>query len=136
VEVRSGKKRRISLLAKTRERRSADSLHWETRFVKILAAAVVLMTLAFPALAARDVLMVVLEDAAHEQSIRHQPSADCMAFLSAFMKHEREGVPTFLTFKTPPPVTGKVLAVYCIRPNGDVVCSKSIGQIPCQQAEF
>jgi hypothetical protein len=42
------------------------------------------MTLAFPALAARDILMVILEDAAHEKIIRYQPSADCMAFLSAF----------------------------------------------------
>jgi hypothetical protein len=99
-------------------------------------AAVALMTLAFPALAASDMLMVVLEDAAHEKSIHHQQSADCMAFLSAFMKHEREGVPTFLTFKAPPPATGKVLAVYCIRPNGDVVCSKNTGQVPCHQAEF
>jgi hypothetical protein len=59
-----------------------------------------------------------------------------MAFLSAFMKHEREGVPTFLTFKAPPAATGKVLAAYFIRPNGDVVCSTNTGQIPCRQAEF
>ena len=103
--------------------------------LSLLAAAVAFMTLAFPALAARDVLMVLLEDAAHEKSIHYQPSADCMAFLSAFMKHEREGAPIFLTFQAPPAASGKVLAVYCIRPNGDVVCSKNIGQIPCQQAE-
>jgi hypothetical protein len=40
------------------------------------------MTLAFPALAARDILMVILEDAAHEKIIRYQPSAGCTAFLS------------------------------------------------------
>jgi hypothetical protein len=52
--------------------------------LSLLPAAVALMTLAFPPLAARDILMVILEDAAHEKIIRYQPSADCMAFLSAF----------------------------------------------------
>ena len=59
-----------------------------------------------------------------------------MAFLSAFMKHEREGVPTFLTFKAPPPATGKVLVAYCLRPNGEIVCSKTVGNIPCKQGDF
>ena len=102
----------------------------------VVISASALTTFALPALGAQDVLMVVLENAAHEKSKHYQPSADCMAFLSAFMKAEREGVPTFLTFKAPPLATGKVLTAYCIRPNGDVVCSKNTGQIPCQQGEF
>jgi len=57
----------------------------------------------------------VLEDAAGKTSLHQQLSADCMAFLSEFMKHERAGVATFLTFKAPPVAHGKVLAVYCIR---------------------
>jgi hypothetical protein len=85
---------------------------------------------------AKDILMAVLEDVDHKTSLHQQLSADCMAFLSAFMKHEREGVPTFLTFEAPPVAHGKVLAVYCIRPNGETVCSKPVGNIPCKQGDF
>jgi hypothetical protein len=35
-----------------------------------------------PAVAAKDILMVVLEDAAGKTSLHYQASADCMAFLS------------------------------------------------------
>ena len=89
-----------------------------------------------PAVAAKDILMVVLEDAAGKTSLHYQASANCMAFLSAFMKHEREGVPTFLTFEAPPPAHGKVLVAYCVLPDGSVVCSKPIGNIRCKQGEF
>jgi hypothetical protein len=105
--------------------------------MKLLAIlAVALAMLASPAPAAKDILMVVLEDTAGQRSLHYQPSADCMAFLSAFMKHEREGVPTFLTFEAPPPAHGKVLVAYCILPSGETVCSKPVGNLPCKQGEF
>ena len=102
----------------------------------ITILAVALTMLASPALAAKDMLMVVLEDTARETSVHYQLTADCMAFLSRFMKHEREGVPTFLTFEAPPPAHGKVLVAYCVLPDGSVVCSKPIGNIRCKQGEF
>jgi hypothetical protein len=92
--------------------------------------------LASPALAAKDMLVVVLEDTAGKTSMNYQATADCMAFLSAFMKAEREGTPTFLTFEAPPPATGKVLAAYCVLPDGSVVCSKPIGNSRYKQGEF
>jgi hypothetical protein len=85
---------------------------------------------------AKDVLLAVLEDASGKTSLHQQLSADCMAFLSGFMKREREGVATFLTFEAPPAAHGKVLAIYCVRPNGETVCSKPIGNIPCKQGDF
>jgi hypothetical protein len=89
-----------------------------------------------PAVAGKDILMAVLEDDAHKTSLHYQPSPNCMEFLSAFMKHEREGVPTFLTFQTPPHAHGKVLAAFCVRPNGEIVCSKPVGNIQCKQGDF
>jgi hypothetical protein len=101
-----------------------------------VATALALSTaLASPALAT-DMLVVVLEDAAGEKSMHTQMMADCMVFLRAFIKHEREGVPTFLTFKAPPPATGKVLHAVCIQPDGQIVCSKNLANMKCKQGEF
>jgi hypothetical protein len=102
----------------------------------ILAVVVIVFAVAARSDAAKDILMAVLEDASGKTSLHQQLSADCMAFLSAFMKLEREGRSTFLTFEAPPVAHGKVLAVYCIRPNGETVCSKPVGNIPCKQGDF
>jgi hypothetical protein len=75
-----------------------------------VATALALSTaLASPALAT-DMLVVVLEDAAGEK--------------------------TFLTFKAPPPATGKVLHAVCIQPYGQIVCSKNLANMKCKQGEF
>jgi hypothetical protein len=105
------------------------------QMIKVVTAAAALALACFPA-AAKDVLVVVLEDAAGKTSMHHQATADCMAFLAGFMKRERGGVTTFLTFEAPPPATGKVLAAFCVLPDGSTVCSKPVENIRCKQGEF
>ena len=68
----------------------------------------------------KDVLVVFLEQENGQRSLHHQPSSDCLYFLSEFRKAGRTGEQMTLTFEAPPIATGKVLEVYCVRPNGSI----------------
>ena len=66
---------------------------------------------------AKDLLVVVLEDAKGRKSVHHQASYDCARFLAAFRRAKRNNMPVSLTFEAPP-ATGHVLEARCIRPDG------------------
>jgi len=69
----------------------------------------------------KDVLLVVL-DVNGEQTMQFQPSphGSCSKCLASFRESTKRGVPVSLTLEGPPKVTGRVVEVSCIRPNGSV----------------
>src|SRR5262249_24326478 len=71
-----------------------------------------------PAQTAQDLLVVVLKEANGKTRMHTQLSPNCMAFLATFTKKMQEKERVFLTFETPPKVTGEVLMAYCIHPDG------------------
>jgi hypothetical protein len=68
--------------------------------------------------AEKDLLVVVLKEADGKTSMHHQLSPNCMDFLATVSQKMREKQKVFLTFETPPKVTGRVLMAYCIHPDG------------------
>src|SRR5262245_43432716 len=68
--------------------------------------------------AEKDLLVVVLKEADGKTSMHHQLSPNCMSFLATVSQQMREKQKVFLTFETPPKVTGQVLMAYCIHPDG------------------
>jgi len=72
---------------------------------------------------ARDnMLVVVLETADGKKSIHKEmvEGQACKFLLTSFAKAQRESTPLTLTFNDPE-ITGRVLDVHCVRPNGEII---------------
>jgi|RhiMetdeSRZDD1v2_1073273.scaffolds.fasta_scaffold834660_3 hypothetical protein len=94
--------------------------HLMARFL-VTAIAVLLAASTSIGAEQKDVLLVVL-DVNGEQTMQFQPSphGSCSKFLASFRESTKRGVPVSLTLEGPPKVTGRVVEVSCIRPNGSV----------------
>jgi hypothetical protein len=89
---------------------------------RFLATAIAVLVAASTSIGAeqKDVLLVVLD--VNGQTMRFQPSphGSCSKFLASFRESTKRRAPVSLTLEGPPRVTGRVVEVSCIRPNGSV----------------
>ena len=109
----------------------AERLVETTMTSRKLTAIVVLALLSTTPCAAKDIFNVVMKVNGQVQDhYQAMPGNLCDAALAAFREERRLGHTFILTLKEPPEVTGEVLEMACVKPDGTIHGPDGIVQIP------